>query len=321
MSSPSQPNHAQDVSAAERSGEPFPGLTQPPLPLPLRYVIGVAVVGLWMAIGFTFNIGGASSDASSTYLLVGVPITILFQLFANRLPVPAMWVRAATEFRLDREGIIIGVLLAIYPVVDGVQNLITHTWVAVLYCAATIVGAFGAAFALRRMRRTTWRQLVYCLATAGLIGIILTVLNPVIGVHLVHKSLPNLAIHLHLAHRLTSVGLVTGIGSFLLYVPTVFVVEEVFFRGVLDTFVYRPEDGTGAAWWGSAALVSLLWGTWHLPVYWHTEGLRALPHLWLIQGLVGIPLSIWWRKSGNLVVTGTTHALIDSVRNALGVPV
>lgn len=159
------------------------------------------------------------------------------------------------------------------------------------------------------MRQTTWRQLVYCLATAGVIGIALDLFSAASRAHLAHKSI------------LAQASGLTGIESFLLYVPIVFVFEEVFFRGVLDTFVYRPEDGRGAAWWGSAAFVSLLWGTWHLPIYWDPYGLKALPGLWIFQVAVGVPLSIWWRKSGNLVVTGTTHALIDSVRNALSIPV
>jgi membrane protease YdiL (CAAX protease family) len=32
---------------------------------------------------------------------------------------------------------------------------------------------------------------------------------------------------------------------------------------------------------------------------------------------VGVPLSFCWRRSGNLFVTGATHALVDAVRNAL----
>jgi membrane protease YdiL (CAAX protease family) len=36
---------------------------------------------------------------------------------------------------------------------------------------------------------------------------------------------------------------------------------------------------------------------------------------------MGIFLSIYWRRSGNLAVPGVTHAVSDSVRNVLvGVP-
>ena len=33
--------------------------------------------------------------------------------------------------------------------------------------------------------------------------------------------------------------------------------------------------------------------------------------------VIGVPFSIIWRRSGNLGVTGVTHALVDAVRNAL----
>jgi membrane protease YdiL (CAAX protease family) len=39
--------------------------------------------------------------------------------------------------------------------------------------------------------------------------------------------------------------------------------------------------------------------------------------LLLVQVAVGPFLSIYWRKSGNLMVPGFAHATIDSVRNAL----
>jgi membrane protease YdiL (CAAX protease family) len=32
--------------------------------------------------------------------------------------------------------------------------------------------------------------------------------------------------------------------------------------------------------------------------------------------MVGIPLSLFWRRSGNLFVPAAVHALIDAVRNA-----
>jgi membrane protease YdiL (CAAX protease family) len=36
------------------------------------------------------------------------------------------------------------------------------------------------------------------------------------------------------------------------------------------------------------------------------------------QTVVGTFLSIFWRRSGNLGVSATTHAVIDSMRNAAG---
>ena len=92
-------------------------------------------------------------------------------------------------------------------------------------------------------------------------------------------------------------------------------VEEVFFRGALDTYLHRGEEGIG---WLSAIFVSALWGLWHLP------GQAKGPHLLstvvtlvIAQIAVGVPLSFWWRQSGNLTVNNTTHAFLDAVRDIL----
>ncbi len=88
--------------------------------------------------------------------------------------------------------------------------------------------------------------------------------------------------------------------------------EEVFFRGVLDTYLHQGEEGTG---WLSAIYLSALWGLWHVPIS-SSQPLVILVLL-IFQIAVGVPLSIWWRRSGNLTVPGTTHALIDTIRNVL----
>jgi membrane protease YdiL (CAAX protease family) len=38
----------------------------------------------------------------------------------------------------------------------------------------------------------------------------------------------------------------------------------------------------------------------------------------VVQVAVGPFLSLFWRRSGNLMVPGFAHALSDAVRNALG---
>lgn len=98
-------------------------------------------------------------------------------------------------------------------------------------------------------------------------------------------------------------------------VPISFVVEEVSFRGAFDAHVHDPEESRGLF---SALFVSALWGLWHLPVVIAQGSLVALlPQLLLVHCVIGVPLSIYWRRTGNLFVTGSTHALIDAVRNAL----
>jgi hypothetical protein len=49
------------------------------------------------------------------------------------------------------------------------------------------------------------------------------------------------------------------------------------------------------------------------------RGVAEVVSLLVVHGAVGVPLSVYWRQSGNLAVPGFTHALIDAVRDALGV--
>jgi membrane protease YdiL (CAAX protease family) len=101
----------------------------------------------------------------------------------------------------------------------------------------------------------------------------------------------------------------------LLYLPVAFVLEEVFFRGALDSHVYRSGDSHRVV---SAAFVAGLWGLWHLPVAVNRASLAtAITGLLVIHLVIGLPLSVYWRRSGNLAVPGTAHALIDGVRNTL----
>jgi membrane protease YdiL (CAAX protease family) len=132
--------------------------------------------------------------------------------------------------------------------------------------------------------------------------------------------LPHL-VHIHTAHPVTAPqptflqGLEI-VAEWLLISPVGFVVEEVFFRGGLDTYLHQGEAGTG---WLSAIFVSALWGLWHLPGQTIAQGqlFSTIAGLLIAEILVGVPLSLWWRKSGNLVTNNTAHALLDAVRNAL----
>ncbi len=105
--------------------------------------------------------------------------------------------------------------------------------------------------------------------------------------------------------------------NFLLYLPICFVVEEVFFRGGIDSYLQQPGDKHG---WLTAIFVSVLWGWWHLPIFPIKSVLEIIAlfvSLPMITCLSGIAFSLCWRRSGTLLVTATVHALIDSFRNAI----
>jgi hypothetical protein len=249
------------------------------------------VVAAWMALGWILH-----TDANQ-YLLLGVPITAGFQRLVARRPLRALWVRAAPRVRVDLVSISTALLLALAPaaaLAGGARG--GATILAWLLCA--LGGAMAAAYALREFRRETAAALLRCLGTAGAIGIAVMVLA-------------------WLARPSGHPGLWTLAGTIgkwlLLYFPVSFVLEEVFFRGALDSHVHDPADRRG---WRSAAFVSVLWALWHLPIT-TRPGAVGVIMLLVVHVGVGIPLSLHWRRSGNLAVPAASHAAIDAVRNAL----
>jgi membrane protease YdiL (CAAX protease family) len=185
----------------------------------------------------------------------------------------------------------------------------------ILYALAAIFGAGAAAYALGQFRRETRRHLVLCLATAGLLGVLL-----VIGPRMIVARYDAPTVH-PTGGNLGPDALV-GIESLLLYVPALFLMEEVAFRGAIDSHV-RPageRHGIGASVYGiaSAIVVSVLWGLWHYPITPHASVIEGVAEVLPLQVAVGPFLSLFWRRSGNLMVPGFVHATIDSVRNALG---
>jgi membrane protease YdiL (CAAX protease family) len=104
--------------------------------------------------------------------------------------------------------------------------------------------------------------------------------------------------------------------SLLTYLPVVFVVEEVLFRGLLDPYLHGSTPGPHRA---SALYGSALWGLWHLPVAFLTLGVLTIPYLVVVHTIIGYFMVTAWRMTGNLAAPGVAHAVIDALRNAVAV--
>ena len=259
-----------------------------------RWAEGVVFVAIWVGMGLSIRM-----DADA-YLLLGIPLTLLFQLAIRRAPVRALWVRDAPPFRLGWTGLLVAVGLAILPLLALSHSLAEHEWVQSGWMLCAGVGAIAAGYGLHHFSRATIRPFLLCLATAGLVGVAIFVISSMAA-----------------GGRLRPNPL-TGLGSLLLYFPVMFVLEEVSFRGALDSHFHLPGDNLQ---WLSALAVSALWGLWHFPtVPPEQRGLGVAVSLIGVHTLVGVPLSLYWRRSGNLAVPGFTHAIIDAVRNALQAP-
>jgi hypothetical protein len=66
-----------------------------------------------MAAGWIFHL-----DVNA-YLLLGVPLVVLFQLVIRRQPLRSLWARDAASFRLGLVWAVIAALLILTPGYDG----------------------------------------------------------------------------------------------------------------------------------------------------------------------------------------------------------
>jgi membrane protease YdiL (CAAX protease family) len=266
-----------------------------------RALVAAVIVAVWVALGFLLHLN------ANVYLLLTIPFTVLFQMLIARQPLRAVWLRGAAPFTADTRTVLLFVLLAVVPGYSAIVAGRQTDWPDLAYAVAAVGGAAGAAYTLRVVQGRTLRQLGACVATVCAIGVVFTLVAGWVAGTLHPASA---------GHSVLAAGY-----WFFLYLPALFVVEEVFFRGALDTYLHALDTGRG---WASAAHVSALWGLWHLPIT-VIAGPRSL--LVIVIGLLvaqialGIPLSIGWRRSGNLLVPGAAHALNDTIRNVLiGVP-
>jgi membrane protease YdiL (CAAX protease family) len=257
-----------------------------------RWIETCGFVAAWMGLGLALRL------EPNGYLLLGIPLTLAFQYFVRRAPVMELWVRDGPPFH-PGAGLAVSLALVVLPVyllVHAVRGGAPPSVAGILIAA--MMGSVAVAYALQHFRWATARALATCVATAGGAAIVLMLLG-VAGAR---------------AHRPLAQSLEIGVRSFLLYLPIVFLLEEVSFRGALDSHVHRPGEGRGIA---SAIALSALWGLWHLPIATPGTPLATAGQLLLLHVPVGFFLSLSWRRSGNLLVPGTAHAFMDAVRNAV----
>lgn len=260
-----------------------------------------------MVIGFVLRL-----DPNS-YLLLGLPITVVFQLLVRKAPLRALWVRKAPPLsigKLKPAAQLVALAFALANWVILYEYVVSHSWILVLYELVAIVGTIPLAYAIHNFTRQMVRPLLMCFATAGSVVVGLDLTLYLSGVYQQHSLTP-----------VTLGGFViTWTVSMVQYLPVVFLIEEVWFRGAFDSHIYHLGEKYPNL---TAIYVSLLWGAWHFPmVYTPSMGLNAdigvLMELLVLQGIVGSFLSVYWRQSGKLLVPGSVHAFVDSVRNGLG---
>ena len=84
-----------------------------------RAAIATLVIGGYMALGFAFRL------TAEGYLLVGIPITVAFQVLVVRQPLRALWLHDMPPMMFTRRSIVAVVVVGIAPaaiVIGGVRD-------------------------------------------------------------------------------------------------------------------------------------------------------------------------------------------------------
>jgi membrane protease YdiL (CAAX protease family) len=257
--------------------------------------LATLLVGGYMALGIAFRL------SVEGYLLLGIPITIAFQVLVVRRPIRALWLRDASPMRFTVRSVIAIVFTAIAPTAVAVDGVRSGNTVLVGYGLAGMTGAVAAVYALRAMDRGAVRAAIRASLITSMILVSIMVMYRVAS----GGFDGNLAASVR-----------TAVISLATYLPVVFILEEVLFRGLLDPYLHgsRPGPDRASALYGSA-----LWGIWHLPVMSVALGAFTIPYLVAVHTALGYVLVTAWRRTGNLAAPGIAHAVSDALRNAVAV--
>ena len=260
-----------------------------------RATVATAVIGGYIALGFAFRLG------AEAYLLLVIPITIGFQILVVRRPLRSLWLLQAPPMTFTPRSIAATVVLAIAPAIVAVRGIRDGDLALIGWGLAAMVGAIGAVYALRAMDRDAVRSTIRTTLITGAV---------LVGIMVAYR-LATGGFNGNLAAALT-----TSVISLLTYLPVVFVMEEVLFRGLIDTYLHGSTPGPDRA---SALYGSALWGLWHLPVAFLALGVLTIPYLVVVHTTMGYFMVTAWRRTGNLAAPGVSHAVIDALRNAVAV--
>lgn len=259
-----------------------------------RYAECAAFVLFWMAAGFYFRLG------SIAFQLLGIPLVVAFQWFIARRSLAQLWVRDAADFRLDRRTVALalalgGLSLTLLLLQFGRVSQPKDKTALLLVLATSVL---PAAYAWRHQSLALLRRAWPIIAAA--IGFRLLWYAGWAPTHDGALWIP-LA---KLPHLLS---------DFVCELIVLHLVDEVVFRGLLDSHLFREGQGRLHAW-ATAIFVAMLWGVWHLPAY-HPEA----KSFWALLGksdmftvgvvIGGVLLSFCARRCRTLAPSAALHAL------------
>ena len=121
--------------------------------MPRRWPEGILFVAIWMGMGWSLALDPYA------YLVLGIPLTFVFQRFVHGAPFDS-WVREAPPFGMGWLGP--AAVLAILPAYSLIRSLGSGPWAFIAYLGAALIGAIAAGYALRNLRRETIRPFLMC---------------------------------------------------------------------------------------------------------------------------------------------------------------
>jgi len=249
-------------------------------------------MAIYIGLGFYFKLN------TESYLLLGIPLTTIFQLFVAKQPIYKLWLRDQQKFHLNKLAWTITSIFILYPIykltIDFIGGYRAPERIG--FDLAMLLGAFAAGFCYSNFTKKTARDFLVCFAITFLLRMSLYFLPFIAGRSLFNPDY------------------LRGLKSLLTYIPVAFVVEEVIFRGMLDTYI-QPDKNPSRIF--TALFISLLWGLWHLPLSDDNHSVWFAAAGSMVVSLWGIILSIFWRRTGNLAVPGFSHAFADAIRDSL----
>lgn len=262
-------------------------------PVHIRYALTILFMVVYISLGFIFRLNAVS------YLLLGIPLTIIFQLSVARQALYKLWLRESEKFSLTKLGWTITLCFIAFPIYQTIL-LATQDTLTLLnlgYYSAAILGAFGAGYCYSNFTKKTAKDFLLCFGITAVLRAGFYFLPFLTGKNEFNPDY------------------IRAIKSLLTYIPVAFVVEEVLFRGMLDTYIHQSQKAD-RIW--SALFISVLWGLWHLPL--SANGSKSIWFVALASttiSLWGVILSVFWRRTGNIAVPGFSHAFADAIRDGL----
>src|SRR5688572_3165494 len=100
-----------------------------------RAAVATLVIGGYVAIGFAFGL------SANGYLLLGIPITIAFQVLVARRPLRALWLREAPAMRVTWRLVMAVIVVAVAPAIIGIGGTRHSDPVLATYGLAAMIGA------------------------------------------------------------------------------------------------------------------------------------------------------------------------------------